>query len=295
MQLGLLVEVEEGLTWEQLRRAARAAEQLGYVGLWLSDHLDSPHRPGLGGLETWTALAVVAAETRRVQLGPMVTPVTFRPPALVARMAAGLGALSDGRFVLGLGAGWNEAEHRAFGIEFPPVSERLWRLEQALAMMRPRLELPILIGGAGERRTLPLAARFADEWNLTTADPAFFRAKAAHLDACCHAIGRDPRTLRRSVCVGFVVGRDRADLRRAARAMQGLVPALAAVAVDEVPAAARALGWVAGTPEQVLEQLGRLAEAGVDRVMLNHFDHANPAALELIASEVAPRLRPSRR
>jgi alkanesulfonate monooxygenase SsuD/methylene tetrahydromethanopterin reductase-like flavin-dependent oxidoreductase (luciferase family) len=291
MQLGLLVEVEEGLTWEQLRRTARSAEQLGYVGLWLSDHLDSAYRPGAAGLETWTALAVIAAETRRIQLGPLVSPITFRPPALVFRMAAGLETLSDGRLILGLGAGWNAMEHQAHGIPFPAAAERMRMLEAALEVGRRQLPtVPILIGGGGVRRTLPLAAGYADEWNVTTADPDVFRAKSRRLDECCRARGRDPSTVRRSASVGFLIGRDDADLVRRAGCMRRVVPQLRGIPLADVPSAARAIGWVVGTVPDAAEHLLRLRAAGADRVMLNHYAPDDDDVLALIATEVAPAL-----
>jgi alkanesulfonate monooxygenase SsuD/methylene tetrahydromethanopterin reductase-like flavin-dependent oxidoreductase (luciferase family) len=286
MRLGLMLEVEEGLTWTRLRRVRAAAEQLGYDGLWLSDHLDSAMRPGAGGLEAWTALAVVAAESRRIQLGPLVTPIMFRAPALIARMAGTLDELSGGRFLLGLGAGWNEAEHLANGLPFPGAAERCARLIEALDLIHdtlPKGRPPILIGGAGERRTLPIVARYADEWNLTTADPSLFAIKSERLDACCEAVGRDPATIRRSVSVGFVVGRSADELTRRVRALQRVVPPLAST-----PPAA--LGWLAGIPDDLVEQLGALARAGVERVMLNHYDAADDASLELIARQVMPRV-----
>ncbi|MBV9355440.1 MAG: LLM class flavin-dependent oxidoreductase [Chloroflexi bacterium] len=281
-----MLEVEEGLTWRQLRRVRAAAEQLGYDGLWLSDHLDSAARPGAGGLEAWTALAVVAAESRRIQLGPLVTPVTFRAPALIARMAVTLDDLSGGRFVLGLGAGWNEAEHVANGLSFPGAAERSARLIEALELLQrtlPKRRLPILIGGAGERRTLPIVARYADEWNLTTADPTLCAMKSERLAVCCEAVGRDPASIRHSVSVGFVVGRSADELAHRVQALRRLVPPL----VSAPPAA---LGWLAGTPEELVAQLGALARVGVERVMLNHYDADDDASLELIAREVMPRV-----
>ncbi len=285
MRLGLMLEVEEGLTWSQLRRVLGAAEGLGYDGLWLSDHLDSALRPGAGGLEAWTALAVVAADSRRIQLGPLVTPITFRAPALVMRMASTLTDLSQGRFVLGLGAGWNEAEHAANGLPFPGSAERSRLLIEALELMEeafPDRRPPILIGGGGERRTLPIVARYADEWNLTTAHPTLFAAKSERLDACCRAIGRDPATIGRSVSVGFAVGRNADELARRTERLRRVVPPLASTSPAE-------LGWLAGTPDQLVEQLGALARVGVQRVMLNHYDPDDDASLELIAREVMPR------
>jgi F420-dependent oxidoreductase-like protein len=206
MQLGVLVEAEAGLTWERWRRLVAEVERLGFESLWLSDHFLSLSTAERDSLEPWVALTVAAAETTRVRLGPLVSPMTFRHPAMLARMAVAVDNLSGGRLVLGVGAGWNDVEHRTYGIPYPPARERLDMLEEGIEVIRrllgdapahfagrhyqldgadlqpkaaQRPHLPLLIGGMGERRTLPLVARYADEWNLTTADPALYRAHRA--------------------------------------------------------------------------------------------------------------------
>src|SRR5712692_1728334 len=238
MKLGVLIEAEAGLTWDRWRPLLARVDALGFESLWVSDHFLSLSARDHEGLEAWTALTVAAAETARVRLGPLVSPVTFRHPALLARMATALDHLSGGRLELGVGAGWNDAEHRAYGLPFPPAAQRLDMLEESIEVLlrllgdgpayfvgqhyrlegadlqpkpvqRPRI--PLLIGGMGERRTLPLVARYADEWNLTTASPALYRARSERLAACCAAIGRDPATIARSVAVGLLVGRDDAE------------------------------------------------------------------------------------
>ena len=155
-------------------------------------------------------------------------------------------------------------------------------------MQRPHL--PLLIGGMGERRTLPLVARYADEWNLTTADPALYRAKSERLAACCAAIGRDPGTIARSVAVGLLIGRDEAELRARCATLQRLLPRLAPLAPAELPDALRAVGWVVGTPGEIVARLRALAEAGVSRAMLQLTDQTDLAALDLVAREVKPAL-----
>jgi F420-dependent oxidoreductase-like protein len=317
MKLGVLVEAEAGLTWERWRRIMRAVEALGFESLWLSDHFLSLSTNERESLECWVALTVAAAETTRLRLGPLVSPMTFRHPALLARMAVAVDNLSGGRLVLGVGAGWNDAEHHAFGLPYPPARERLDLLEESVEVIRRLLgdgpahfagrhyqldgadlqpkaaqhpRLPLLIGGMGEQRTLPIVARYADEWNLTTADPALYRAKSARLAACCEAIGRDPATIARSVAVGLLVGRDAAELRARCEALQRLLPRLGALALDEVPDAMRAVGWVVGTPAAIVPGLRALADAGVARAMLQLTDQTDLAALELVAREVMPQL-----
>ena len=191
--------------------------------------------------------------------------------------------------MLGLGLGWNAREHAAFDIPFPAGPERLRRLEAGLDLIRRTLEppLPLLIGGRG-RGTLALVARFADEWNLTSSEPASVRDLGQALATLCQSVGRDPATIRRSVSVGVLIGRDSADLARRAASMRRLVPGLAATPAGEVIDTLRDHGWLAGTPAEVVHALRELAAVGVDRAMLGHYDLADDDTLELIASEVLP-------
>ncbi|MEE9285787.1 MAG: TIGR03560 family F420-dependent LLM class oxidoreductase, partial [Dehalococcoidia bacterium] len=192
MQLGLMIEGQEGLTWEGWRRLARAAEKLGFSSLWRSDHhfslVGNTIRPAL---ETWISLVAAAQETKRVRFGPLVCSMTFRHPSLLARMAAQVDVLSGGRLEVGVGAGWNVPEHEAFGFPFPPLKTRMDMLEEGVQVMQAlwgegkasfngrhyqlkdavcypkpaQSPLPLVIGGIGERRTLRIAARFAHHWN----------------------------------------------------------------------------------------------------------------------------------
>ena len=317
MDLGLMVEGQEGLTWDAWRRLMAAAEDLGFESLWRSDHLASRIDGRRDSLETWTSLTLAAAETSRLRFGPLVCPIMFRHPSLLAKMAAAVDLLSGGRLVLGIGAGWNAEEHHAFGIPFPPLSERLARLEEGIEVLRrlfgegaarfsgryyqlhgaeaqpkpTRTEaspsIPLLVGGMGDR-VLPLVARCADEWNLTTASPLIYRARSERLDELCLACGRDPSEIRRSVAVGFLIGGSERELRRRSEAMQRLIPTLAGVDTSEVPNAVRRSGWVAGTPDQIVTVLQALATEGVGRVMLQHNDLEDTEALRLIAREVLP-------
>ena len=315
MQLGVMIEGQEDLTWDRWRRLCAVVEELGFESIWRSDHFLSLLEPTRNSLETWASLAVTAAETSRLRFGPLVCPMTFRHPALLARMAAAVDQLSGGRLVLGVGAGWNDREHQVYGLPYPSTRDRLTMLEEGIevilrlqtdepaafegkhyrldgAVMRPkpahRPHIPLLVGGAGERRTLAIVARYADEWNMTGATPERFRAKNAALAEHCRTIGRDPRTLQRSVMTGFLIGGSEAELRRRCDAMRRLIPALAQVETSEVPAAVRRWGWVTGSPDEVAASLCALAAEGVDRVQLQHHDHEDEEALGLIAREVMP-------
>jgi len=289
MRLGLLVESEDGLTWDQWRRMVAQAEDLGFDSLWISDHLLSSDGRDRGGLDAWTALAVAAAAARRITLGSLVTPITFRLPGLLARMALNLHTLSRGQFVLGLGAGWNEREHAAFGIPFPPAAERLHLLDSGLTLIRRTLgtQVPILLGGGG-RGTLRLVARHADEWNLTTSSPAVYQPLSQALDEACRVVGRDPASVCRSVAVGVLIGRNPSAVCARAERLRAVVPGLEDVPADQMVRHVREHGWVAGTPDELVAALRSLGEVGIDRAMLGYYDVDDTAGLELIAHEVRP-------
>lgn len=311
MDVGLMVEGQNGLTWERWRHILALAERLGFPSVHRSDHYFIGTQQS--SIEAYLSLAVAAVETSRIRFGPLVSPVTFRHPVDVARMAAQLDVLSEGRFKLGLGAGWNEPEHAAYGLPFPAATERLDRLEEALRLMRalwsedeasfegryyslhgatmlPRATRGrpwITIGGAGERRTLRLVAEHADEWNCVALTPETYRAKREVLERHCSEVGRDPATIRRSMMIFGAMGRTDADVERALGKLPGRVVGPLDAALRE---RLRARGMLVGTAEEVVHQLGRLAEAGVEEVQLQHLDFESDEGPEFIAAEIAPRV-----
>jgi alkanesulfonate monooxygenase SsuD/methylene tetrahydromethanopterin reductase-like flavin-dependent oxidoreductase (luciferase family) len=293
MNLGVLVESEEGLTWERWRAIVALVERLGFESLWISDHHQAP-RPGVPrGIDPWLALGVAAAETRRVRLGTLVSPITFYEPAQLARMSSSLRALSHDRFVLGLGLGWNRAEHVAHGIAFPPLAQRVERFRQTVNRLRASgtvRDVPLLIGGMGDS-ALPLVAQLADEWNLTTASVERYQVLSRAVAAHAVLAGRDPARIRRSVAIGFLVGRNSHEVRERSRLFQRVVPELAKHEVDAVAKVARDIGWVTGTPEEIVADLRKLARAGIQRAMLGHYLKDDDDALELITTQVMPELR----
>ena len=293
-----------------------SVEELGFESLWRSDHFMSLVDSNRDVLETWVALTLTAAETTRLRFGSLVCPMTFRHPSLLAQMAAAVDTLSGGRLVLGLGAGWNEHEHRAFGIPFPPLKERMSMLEEGIEVIvrllgdgpahfaghyyqldganpRPkppqRPRIPLLIGTTGEGRMLRIVARYADEWDVPgITSPTAYRARCERLAAYCRAINRDPGEIRRCVSTAYLIGRNAAELRRRGEAMQQLIPDLAAHDPGAVPDILRADGWLVGTPDQIIVQLRALADEGVERVMFQHNDQTDFAALALLAHDVLP-------
>ncbi len=318
MQLGIMIEGQEGLTWERWRHIATMVEDLGFESLWRSDHFFSlMGQTEREALETWVSLTDLASRTSRLRFGPLVCSMTFRHPSLLARMAAAVDQLSGGRLVLGVGAGWNVAEHEAFGIPFPPIKRRMDDLEDGIEVIKrlwtgdsvsydgrhtslknavshpvpaQRPHPPLLVGGGGEKRTLRIVAKHADEWNAINMLPAAYRAKTEVLLRHCHEVDRDPATISRSMMCAFVVGRDDAGLRRHAEGLQRMIPRLAATPTGSLPETLRSLGWLAGSPAEVVEQLFALKDAGVERVMLQHHDQANDEVVRLIAEEVMPAI-----
>lgn len=319
MDLGVMIEGQEGLNWDRWRRIIRTTEDLGFESLFRSDHffsLSGPH--DRDALETFISFVLVAEESSRIRFGPLVASMTFRHPSLVARMAAQVDALSGGRFILGLGAGWNVPEHEAFGLPFPPVRERMDRLEEGIQVVRTlwgdgpasfdgryyqlrdvecypkpaQSPAPILVGGSGEKRTLNIVAKYADEWNAVSLTLDTYRQKTEVLLAHCESVGRDPSTIRRSMMSGFVVGRDRSELHAHLARIGEALPNLAQGRdPDAVIEGVRNRGWLIGTPSEIVEQIGLREEAGVQRIMLQHHAQADFDVLELIAKEILPQVQ----
>ncbi|MCK9487639.1 MAG: LLM class F420-dependent oxidoreductase [Dehalococcoidia bacterium] len=318
MDLGVMIEGQEGLNWDRWRQIIRATEDLGYESLFRSDHFFSLSGPrDRDALETFISFVMVAQESSRIRFGPLVASMTFRHPSLVARMAAQIDQLSGGRFILGLGAGWNVPEHEAFGLDFPPVRERMDRLEEGIRVVRALWEdgpasfegryytlqdaecypkpaqspAPILVGGSGEKRTLRIVAEHADEWNAVGLNLEGYRHKVEVLLRHCVAVGRDPATIRRSMMTGFIIGRDEAEQRAHLAKIAEALPLLGRGDPAEVMEGMRSRGWLVGTPSQVVDELGQRAEVGLQRVMLQHHAQTDFATLELVAADVLPQVR----
>jgi alkanesulfonate monooxygenase SsuD/methylene tetrahydromethanopterin reductase-like flavin-dependent oxidoreductase (luciferase family) len=306
--LGIMIEGQEGLTWPKWQRLARTVEDAGFESLFRSDHLTGLFGDSaLPSLDPWASLTWLATGTSRLRFGPMVCPLTFYHPAILAKRAAAVADLSNGRLDLGLGAGWNDYEHRMFGVPFPPVRERLDRLDcgaraivalwqgRKVTLEQPYYPLveaesyplppggrvPLIIGGRGERRTLRIVAEHADEWNVTRVTFDEHRAKSAILEKHCRAVGRDPRVIRRSLMVPIIIGAGAAEVAARHGRARAIFPR-----VPEEAAAWRAAGFLYGAPEEIAADLQRWAALGVTRVILQMLDMDDLAAIELIARKV---------
>ena len=313
MRLCLMVEGQEDVTWDQWLELAEAAERTGYDGLFRSDHyLSGGGRIGRGSHDAWTTLAGIAARTSRIRLGTMVSPATFRHPSVLQNAATTVDHISGGRVELGLGAGWYEMEHQAFGFPFPPMGERMemleeqleivtrqwtedefsfagthYRLEDCPALPKPvqRPHPPVIVGGAGKRRTVGLAVRYAQEYNVVSGDLAEITAVHERIDRACDAAGRDPATLPLSLMMTTVVGADAADL---AWRMDEMAQMEGGGLTGAELLEQKRDDWIVGTVDEVAERLQVLAGAGVERAFLQHLRHTDVAMVELIGEELIP-------
>jgi alkanesulfonate monooxygenase SsuD/methylene tetrahydromethanopterin reductase-like flavin-dependent oxidoreductase (luciferase family) len=293
VRICLMIEGQEGQTWEEWRALAHACEEHGLDGLFRSDHYGSLLGPRRAALDAWATLAGLAVETSRIRLGTLVSPATFRHPSVLAKNAATVDHISGGRVELGLGAGWNEEEHRRHGFEFPPVRERIERfaeqleivyrsftedefsfggrhyaLEGCRALPKP-LQRHIVVGGSGKPGTLEPARRFADEYNTPFVSPQ----QAAAVKS------RWEKTL--SVMTGCIVGEDRGQLLERV----GRVLARMERRDDPERFVEESRGtWVIGTVDEVRARLGEYEAAGVERMMLQHLDHADLDAVALLGA-----------
>ena len=236
-EIGLSVEGHVGLTWERWDRILELTERVGFQCVFRSDHLIASDNPDLEALELWGSLTYAAVKTKKIEFGPLVSPITFRHPMVALRQAVEVDDLSRGRLVFGLGAGWQARAHEVYGIPFPDRKTRFDWLAETLEITQrllvddapvtytgshisvrdmvlrpiPKRKTPILIGGNGLLRTLPLVARFADEWNAIYLDVDAFIERNRRLDDLLEAEGRDPGSVKRSMMCSFGLESDEID------------------------------------------------------------------------------------
>jgi F420-dependent oxidoreductase-like protein len=326
MRFALMIEAQQGLSYEEQLAIARRAEAAGFETFFRSDHYQSfPGSAGHPTTDAWAVLAGLARETSRIGLGVLVSPVTFRRPGNFAKVVTTVDEMSGGRIEVGVGAGWHEDEHRQHGFPFPPIEERaemmeeqlellhgLWtgpdgwshagrhvRVENALFRPRPvavpgrptgvdgRVRPRIILGGTGSPRSMRAAVRWADEFNLTSSGPSEAEAKLGRLREICEAAGRDPSSITRSAMVGVLVGADASEVRRRERE---LLVAIAAEGAGDDWFAERRPRWIMGTPDEARESVERFAAAGVERIMLQDFLPRDLEMIDLMAAELIGRV-----
>jgi len=308
MRFALMSEPQQGLAYTEILALARTAEEAGFESYFRSDHYASfPGAAGQPTTDAWATLAGLARETARIGLGTLVSPVTFRSPGNLAKVVTTVAEMSGGRIELGLGAGWNVAEHRQHGLPFPDIRERFDMLEEQLAIIhglwtepagwsyqgrfwqvegahfapRPvarvgRRHPNLILGGHGGPRLVALVARYADELNISSESPAEVAKGYDRLREACLAAGRDPRTVTRSAMTGVLVGRDEAEVnRRVATLMAGFGQSGSA---DDWLAERRAR-WIIGTPDEARARINEFEAAGAERLMLQTF---LPRDLEMV-------------
>jgi F420-dependent oxidoreductase-like protein len=316
MRFALMTEPQQGLTYAEIRDVTRAAERAGFEAFFRSDHYASfPGEAGLPTTDAWTTLAGLARETEQINLGVLVSPVTFRLPGNLAKVVSTVAEMSNGRVELGVGAGWNELEHQQHGLAFPPTGERFEMLEEELAILHglwtepdgwsfsghhwqvsdarfyPKPKAPagrrhpnILVGGDGGPRMARLVAEYADEFNLTSAAVSRATEAFARVRGACEKIGRDPAEVTYSAMTGVLVGRDEAEVQRRVGELMHAVGRGDGDADEWL--ADRRQRWVMGTPAQARERVAAFAAAGVERLMLQTFLPRDLEMVELLGEAV---------
>jgi len=307
--VAIMIEGQNGLNWKKWQRIASIVESNGYAGLYRSDHYTNANPPDLDSLECWTSLTWLASHTTSLEFGPLVSPISFRHPTITARMAAAVDDLSGGRLTLGLGAGWQEREHTNYGWDLLEPQERFTRLEEGLEVITHLLKSvsplnfsgryfqihdgillprphrqggpPILIGSNGAKRSLPLVAKYADEWNSLIIPPSEISKLNAILDDYIILQGRKPSEVRRSLMTGCVFGLDQKDVERKVNLRTN-----GKRTTDEL----RQRGLIIGTSEEIVEQCRILSSIGIQRVMLQWLDLDDTNGLEKMAKGVVRNL-----
>jgi F420-dependent oxidoreductase-like protein len=318
-ELSIMIEGQDGVNWPIWKRLVEEVETLGFAGLFRSDHYTNSSPPDKDSLEMVVSLAYLADHTRRVHFGPMVAPLSFREPTMLARQAVAIDDLSGGRMLIGLGAGWQEREHAHFGHNLGTVKERMdrfeegvqvvsmllrsdepvnfegryFRLQEAVLLPRPQRPggPPILIGGSGRKRTLPLVARYASLWNVINRGVEDFRDMSSYLDGLIKQEGREPGDVKRSIMTMVIFGRTREDLQARLEKPPFNNPRIADKSLDEKIAFWRDERHVLiGNGEEIAAQIGVYGEAGVEEIMTQWYHIEDVEGLRQYAEDVLSRL-----
>jgi F420-dependent oxidoreductase-like protein len=311
MKYSLMIEGQAGITWPRWRRLAQLAEQLGFFGLYRSDHFTNSNPPDMDSLEMVVSLTYLASHTQRIHFGPLVAPLSFRDPVMLARQAMAIDDLSGGRTILGVGAGWQEREHSLFGYPLADVETRFARLEEGLQVItqlihndqpvnfngrffklssaqllpRPARPTPVLVGGNGPARTLPLVARYADIWNAVGIDSETFKQRNARLDEFLAANGRQPAQVRRTIMLPVMTWKTGADRQQRLEQLRRAVPVYASFSDEDILNRWHTnMAAITGLPDDVGIRLQAYQAAGVEEVMMQWLAVDDEAGLEALAS-----------
>ena len=317
--VSLMLEGQYVVTWPHWKNLVAEAEDLGFAGMFRSDHFTNASPPDLDSLEMIVSLTYLADHSQRMHFGSLVAPLSMRDPVMLARQAAALDDLSHGRMILGLGAGWQEREHHLFGFELGDIPTRIARFEEGLevvtrllksdepvtyeghffqlrgASLLPRPQRPggprILIGGTGPKRTLPLVARYADIWNASFLSPDEFRKHSAILDGLLGEAGRKPGDVKRTLMRGLFFGRDMAELDRRLRWRSEDSDYMEKSLQEVIDILATRNHEIVGTADMVIEQIKKYEAAGVEELMLQWFDLDDIDGLRAFAKSVLPHVQ----
>ena len=316
MEISITIEGQLGLTWERWKNLIPKIENWGFAGLYRSDHFTMPFPPDMDSLEAVVSLVYLADHSHKVHFGTLVSPLSFRDPVMLARQAMAIDDLSGGRMILGLGAGWMEREHELFGYNLGDLKTRMDRFEEGLAVIaalirsqgpvtfqgkyyqlkdaqilpRPQRPTPIMVGGLGPKRTMPLVARYADIWNCLPATVELFQERSELLDSLLEKQGRKPADVKRSLMLTALCWRDDDELERLAGSVRNAFQTYKGKSTEEVAAGLidYSPSKTMGAPKNLIETIHSFGEAGADEIILQWFLLDDPEGLQILAEEVLP-------
>lgn len=325
LQFSVSIEGTHGLTWSLWRQLMHEVEELGFAGLYLTDHF--PH--GQAEIELIVGLTYLATQTKRLHFSSLVSPLSIRDPRILVRQAVALHELSGGRMILGLGTGWTEQEHQRWGYDLGSKATRVARFEEGLQVITSLLRseepvtfagrffqlqnaqlpqrpgsLPLLIGGNGPQRVMPLVARYANIWNANNLSAATFKARSTQLDDLLHQVGRQPSDVKRTAFLPVFCGRNEDEIKQRLGALYKSLPHLAALPLQEQLAqmeqiftpiferAGASYSVIVATPEEAIARLRPYADAGVEELIIQWNNANDLEGLRLIAQEVMPHFQP---
>ncbi|MBI3958835.1 MAG: LLM class flavin-dependent oxidoreductase [Chloroflexi bacterium] len=313
----IATETQLGLTWEYWKRRVAAVEAAGFAGLYLSDHFVMRGPPDLDSLDLIVALTYLASHTQHLHFGPLVAPLSFRHPVILARQAVALDELSNGRMILAVGTGHIVREHEMFGFELGDIPTRIarfseglevitrllrshepvnftgrfFRLQDAVLATKPQRpgQPPILIGTQGGAKMLALVARYADIWNTWWVSPATFLERSTQLDEFLRAAGRQPSAVKRTVMLGLFIDHPTANLERQVDVIRRYFPEMANLPLADLLTKLRQVdGCLVGTPALLIEQLRAYVDAGAEEIILGCYDYDDDRWLRVFAEQVIP-------